>query len=160
MRNVIFLLSCLFIASCSKEPTSSTLEALQSGAWQLKAIVNDQNDTTIAASDPKYYDPATNEAVAIIMDFNEGKMYQGSTSRNTFEGRFSCNDSQNTLVFSSLNCSEATETELGDLFFDKLVSNYGHHGHHGHHFENEFVMHGDTLTIYCAGSYYLRFNRI
>ena len=94
---LFFILTVLL--SCNKSDEKSQIQDLLIGQWKLTAFVDEANGTSIESSDPNYFDPVDDTEVSIIINFKENSEYDGLTSRNTFGGDYTLNNSETVIIF-------------------------------------------------------------
>ena len=159
MKSVLFIVfSIVILLGCNKDEEKSQIENLLIGEWILVSFVNEQNGTSINADNPEYFDPIDNTQVSIIINFKENFRYDGVTSRNSFSGNYTFNNSETVIIFKGPGGqTEVGETEFGKLFFDNLLLNYNPLTQQ---IESNFEVSGDVLKLYYSNVEFMRFLRL
>ncbi len=152
---LFFVLATLL--SCNKSDDRSQIQDLLIGQWKLTAFVDEANGTSLESSDPNYFDPVDNTEVLIIIDFKENNEYEGVTSRNSFFGNYTLNNSETVIIFWLFAMSQVNETEFGYLFFDNLQLNFNQQTQN---YENGFELNGDIFKLYYSENEYMKFERM
>lgn len=165
MKNLMIFLVSIAMLNCNSDDDSNRNQINDLlGEWKLVSFVNLDTGETVNSSEPDLYDPITNEEVDIILNFTmDNNTYSGSTSRNSFGGNFTLNNSNTVLIFFCENVenghcilTEVNETELGNLFFDSLALNFNPQTGNT---ENGFEMDGDIFRLYYSEFEYMTFER-
>ena len=149
---LFFILTVLL--SCNKSDEKSQIQDLLIGQWKLTAFVDEANGTSIESSDPNYFDPVDDTEVSIIINFKENSEYDGLTSRNTFGGDYTLNNSETVIIFYGIAGTQVGETAFGYLFFDNLQLNFNPQTQN---YENGFELNGDIFKLYYSENEYMKF---
>ncbi|MEX0315470.1 MAG: META domain-containing protein [Allomuricauda sp.] len=110
-RLLTLTLSCIiltFVLGCSTDAAAVTEQRVL-GTWQISAIHNS------SPSGPTL-GPNTGEIISIT--FRIDGSFSGSTSANTFGGRFST--TSNSLLIKELETTEVAETVFGQAFYESF----------------------------------------
>ena len=98
-----------FFMGCNDDDSSSNTNTL-SGQWSIVAISNSSPTGPVIG-------PVDGEVISIT--FVQNGEFSGSTSINSFGGRFSTND--DTLLINELVTTEALDTFFGQAFYQAMV---------------------------------------
>ncbi|MEM9648161.1 MAG: META domain-containing protein [Bacteroidota bacterium] len=109
MRVCLFLLVLgIWLVSCDDDSDTAANQNI-AGDWHITAIHNSSPSGPTLGPNP-------NEIVAI--SFQENGAFNGTTSVNTFNGRFSVNGE--TLFITEMVTTEVADTPFGNAFYEAL----------------------------------------
>lgn len=153
MKNIYLILAMLFLfTGCSEEKVKQQENPIY-GTWKLTSFVNQSTDTILVESD------FSNSNEITIM-FKQELKFAGSTVRNSFSGNYSLKERDNKLliVLELLATTKVNESEWGNLFYQRLKSNYNQTLEN---YENTYeIVEENSLKIFSSEQEYMTFKKL
>lgn len=112
-------------------------------------IVNEKTDETLFQND-------FHNSSQITIDFKSDMRFSGSTTRNTFHGNYSLEDNNEKLIYTSFSTTKVNESDLGNLFYDKIDTSYSPKTKH---WESTYTIQDNQLRIYYVEDEHMIFEK-